>query len=112
MRTKGMATAIAALLATTATLAVYLYVRGASEKTATHQVSVVVSGEDIPVGTALNDEIGKGVFKRVTVNQDSVVSGAITDVVQLRGHVASSPILAGEQIPMARVSGELPGGNL
>jgi pilus assembly protein CpaB len=41
-----------------------------------------------------------------------VVGGAITSLDQMKGKSNSVAILAGEQIPVARISGEVPGGAL
>jgi pilus assembly protein CpaB len=75
-------------------------------------VSVVVSKVDIPARTDLDQLIKDDQFRSIQVPQDAVVGGAITSLDQMKGKSNSVAILAGEQIPVARISGEVPGGAL
>src|SRR5688572_29981900 len=118
MRTRGIAIAVALLLALAATAAVFLYVRNVREdaKTAVTTVSVVVSTQDIASGAELDPLIQQGVFTTKEFPSDTLVAGAVTSLAQLQGQTVSSPILAGEQISTARLGsgagGELGGGIL
>ena len=108
--------AIALLLAAVATAGVYLYISGLEEnkEQGLTTVEVVVAKSDIPVGTSLDEVISDGGFDTAEVLEDSLVSGAVTDLAQLEGRVTSAAILAGEQISTARLEGSdaLPGGAL
>jgi pilus assembly protein CpaB len=101
-------------LAAVATGAVFLYVHGVKQKAETGgaQVTVIVSKEDIPANTVLDTLITKGAFTQETIPKTTEVAGAVTSLEQLKGGVTSVPILAGEQIPVARLQGstQLPGG--
>jgi Flp pilus assembly protein CpaB len=118
MRTRGIAVGLALLLAVAATGAVYLYVRNVREdaRTAVTTVSMVVSTQDIAVGTTLDPLIQQGVFTTKEFPSESLVAGAVTSLTQLQGQTVSSPIFAGEQIPTSRLGsgagGELGGGIL
>jgi pilus assembly protein CpaB len=107
MRSRGLVIMVAALLATLATAAVFLYVRGIKDDRASQAdlVSVIVAKDDIPVGTNLDDLISSGGLTLREVPQDAVVRGAITDVELLRGRSTNAPIVAGEQITSARLEG-------
>jgi Flp pilus assembly protein CpaB len=118
MRTRGIAVGLALLLAVAATGAVYLYVRNVREdaRSAVTTVSMVVSTQDIAVGTTLDPLIQQGVFTTKEFPSESLVAGAVTSLTQLQGQTVSSPIFAGEQIPTSRLGsgagGELGGGIL
>jgi pilus assembly protein CpaB len=115
MRSRGLVIAVAFLLAMSATFVVYLYVRGVENKTGSSEmVSVVVSDQDIPAGTTLDDLIEGGHFDSLQVPKDAVVRGAVTHLSQLDGRQTSAPVLAGEQISSTRLRGseQLPGGML
>ena len=105
---------VAFLLATIATFSIFLYVHGVKRKAETGgaQVTVVVSKKDIPAATNLDTLITTGTFTTETIPRTSEVQGAVTSLEQLKGRRTSVPILAGEQIPVARLQGstELPGG--
>jgi pilus assembly protein CpaB len=105
MKVRGLAIAVAFLLAAGATGAVYLYVQGIQEdKTATPDtVSVIVSKKDIAAGTALDNLISSGAFSTLSIPTDALVQGAVTDVSQLEGQTTRFPILEGEQISVARL---------
>lgn len=116
MNPRGMTVAVALLLAMTATLAVFLYVKGVRDEARVTDdlVDVVVSDQDIPAGTDLDALIADGAFTTTSVPEDAVIDGAVTELSQLDGQETSAAVLAGEQIPEARLQGvgELPGGTL
>lgn len=117
MSSRFLTTGVAFLLAATATVAVFLYVRGVEQK-AEHgagSVEVIVAKEDIPTGTDLNDLLTEGAFTTASVPEGTLVPGVVTELEDLRDQTTSSAILAGEQVSTARLSGsenELPGGVL
>jgi Flp pilus assembly protein CpaB len=115
MKSRGMVIVLAFLLAAGATGAVYLYVSGVKEqaKTGGEITTVIVSKADIAAGTDLDPLIEQGNFREAEVATDTLVVGAVTQLSQLKGQTATAAILAGEQIPTARLSsGALPGGAL
>jgi pilus assembly protein CpaB len=115
MKSRGMVIVLAFLLAAGATGAVYLYVSGVKQeaKTGGSLTTVIVSKQDIAAGTDLDGLITQGAFETKDVPTDSLVVGAVTQLAQLHGQTATAAILAGEQIPTARLSsGSLPGGAL
>jgi pilus assembly protein CpaB len=114
MRGRGLVVVLALILATLATAGVFLYTRGVEEQAQAGgtMVSVVVSKVDIPARTDLDQLIKDEQFRAIEVPQDAVVGGAVTSLDQLRGKSNAVPILAGEQIPTARISGTVPGGAL
>jgi pilus assembly protein CpaB len=114
MKGRGLVVVLALILATLATAGVFMYARGVQEEANTggSMVSVVVSKVDIPARTDLNTLIKDEEFKSIQVPPAAVVDGAITSVDQLEGKNNSVAILAGEQIPTARIAGTVPGGAL
>jgi pilus assembly protein CpaB len=114
MKGRGLVVVLALILATVATAGVFLYARGLEKgvQDGGTMVAVVVSKVDIPARTDLDQLIKNDQFRSLEVPQDAVVGGAVTSVDQLRGKSNAVPILAGEQIPSARISGEIPGGAL
>ncbi|MBW3595221.1 MAG: Flp pilus assembly protein CpaB [Actinobacteria bacterium] len=115
MRSRGLVIAVAFLLAMSATFVVYLYMRGVEQRsTGGRMVAVVVSDEDIPAGTTLDELIAEDHFSTIRVPEDAVVRDAVLSVQDLEGRETSAPILAGEQISTTRLRGsqQLPGGNL
>lgn len=116
MKSRVLTTAMALILALTATVAVFLYVQGIEDDRASGptMVDVIVAKEDIPVGTNLNDLLSEGGFETRSVPEDTVVEGAVTSLTQLEGEETGAAILAGEQITTARLQGseQLPGGAL
>jgi pilus assembly protein CpaB len=114
MKGRGLVVFLALILATLATAGVFLYARGVQEeaKTGGTMVQVVVSRVEIPVRSDLDQLIKDDQFRIIQVPESVVVDGAVTSVDQLRGKNNSEPILAGEQIPVARISGNVPGGAL
>ncbi|MBI4261199.1 MAG: Flp pilus assembly protein CpaB [Actinobacteria bacterium] len=116
MKARGLVLVVAFLLATTATAAVFMYVRGVREEASSggDQATVIVSKRDIPAGSDMDALIASGAFESTRIARESLVKGAVTSLSQLEGRRATVPILAGEQISTARLQGstELPGGAL
>jgi Flp pilus assembly protein CpaB len=106
---------LALILATLATVGVFLYSRGVKEEARTggDLVTVVVSDVDIPANSDLNGFISEGQFRALEVPRDAVIEDAVTQISQLEDRRNSVFIFAGEQIPFGRVQGsEIPGGVL
>jgi pilus assembly protein CpaB len=115
MKGRGLVVFLALVMATLATVGVFLYTQNAEKgQNVGEQVAVVVSKVDIPANTNLNLLITDDQFKIIQVPEVNVVEGAVTSVDQLRDKTNSLAILAGEQIPVARIQGEgtVPGGAL
>jgi len=113
MRSRGLVVVLALILATIATVGVFLYSRGVKDDALAggDVVQVVVSKVDIPANSDLNAFIEDEQFALQDLPADAVVEDAITDISQLQGRRNSVFILAGEQIPLSRVEGgEVPGG--
>jgi len=114
MKGRGLVVFLALILATLATAGVFMYSRGVEEqaKTGGTMVQVIVSKVDLPARTDLDQMIKDDQFRVIQVPEGVVVGGAITSLDQLAGKSNSVAILAGEQIPAARISGNVPGGAL
>jgi pilus assembly protein CpaB len=114
MKGRGLVVFLALILATLATAGVFMYSRGVQEEANTGgtMVQVVVSKVDLPARTDLDQWIKDDQFRIIEVPASVVVDGAVTSVDQLAGKNNSVAILAGEQIPVARISGNVPGGAL
>src|SRR5262245_28957465 len=114
MKGRALVVVLALILATLATVGVFMYARGVQEdaKTGGTMVSVVVSKVEIPARTNLDVLIKDDQFKVIQVPDTAVVGGAVTSIDQLRGKSNAAPILANEQIPVARIEGTVPGGAL
>src|SRR5213593_3829260 len=116
MKSRGMVGLVAFLLATVATAALFFYVHGIKRQAESGggSVTVIVSKQDIPTGTDLDTLISSGAFTQTSIEEKDQVQGAVTSLEQLKGRRTAVPILAGEQIPIARLQGstELPGGAL
>jgi Flp pilus assembly protein CpaB len=117
MKSRSLVVAGALVLALLATAGVFLYVSNVKHEAETGGTlaTVLVSSTDIPAGTQLTDLVDRGAFVSEQVPSDAVVQGAVTSPGQLRNRTASAAILAGEQIPLSRLSGTneaLPGGTL
>ena len=114
MKGRGLVVFLALILATLATAGVFMYSRGVEEeaKTGGTMVQVVVSKVDLPARTDLDQMIKDDQFRIIQVPESVVVDGAITSLDELAGKSNSVAILAGEQIPVARISGNVPGGAL
>jgi pilus assembly protein CpaB len=109
MKTRGLAIALAVVLAGGATFAVFLYVQSIKDDNVPtaqqNMVTVVVPKQDLPAGTKLDGLISSGAFATETVPAEAVVPGAVTDLGQLQGRTTSTFILQGEQITTARLQG-------
>ena len=114
MKGRGLVVFLALILATLATAGVFMYSRGVQEeaKTGGTMAQVVVSKVDVPARTDLDQLINDDQFRIIQVPESVVVDGAVTSLDQLAGKSNSVAILAGEQIPGARISGNVPGGAL
>jgi pilus assembly protein CpaB len=114
MKGRGLVVALALILATLATAGVFLYSRGVQEEAnkAGTLVPVVVSKVDIPARTDMNTLIEDDQFRIIEVPETAKVDGAVTSVDQLADKNNAVAILAGEQIPEARISGNVAGGAL
>jgi Flp pilus assembly protein CpaB len=116
MRSRGLVVALALLLAIGATAAVFLYVNGVKENALSSGdlETVVVSTVNISANADLSTLRAQGVFETKQIPADSKLESAVTDPSQLEGKTATSPILAGEQIPVERLSGgpQVVGGRL
>src|SRR3990172_2863980 len=113
MRSRGLVVVLALILATLATVGVFLYSRGVKSDALEggDVVQVVVSKVDIPANSDLNAFVEDEQFALQQLPADAVVEDAITDISQLKGRRNSVFILAGEQTPLSRVGGgEIPGG--
>jgi pilus assembly protein CpaB len=106
MKIRGTAVFLAILLAFGATLAVFLYVRGVRDeaKSSSGSVNVIVSKLDIQAATPLDQLVLQGGFTTRSFPRSSLVDGVVTDLSQLRGQIAASIILAGEQISLKRLA--------
>lgn len=116
MRSRGLIITIAFVLAAAATMVVYLYLLGVQKASAGNDlVSVVVSEQDVPAGTKLDELISNGAITTRSVPRSALVRGAVLQVDGLKGRETSAAIAAGEQITTARLRGseqQLPGGSL
>jgi Flp pilus assembly protein CpaB len=114
MKGRGLVVFLALILATVATAGVFMYSRGVQEdaNSGGTMVQVIVSKVDFPARTDLDQLIKDDQFRTIQVPESVVVDGAVTSLDQLAGKSNSQAILAGEQIPAARISGAVPGGAL
>src|SRR3990170_1822319 len=115
MKSRGLVVVLALILATVATVGVFLYARGVREdaKTGGDLSEVIVSKVDILANTDLNTLISQDQFIVMEVRTENLIEGAITDVSQLRNRRNNVFIVQGEQIPLSRVQGgKVPGGVL
>lgn len=117
MRERGLVVVIAIALAALATGGLFLYANNVRQdaKTGGELTTVIVSNGDISTGTRLDPLLAQGAFHELSVPLDAKVDGAVTSPEQLKGKITAEPILAGEQIPAARLQGsssQLPGGAL
>jgi pilus assembly protein CpaB len=114
MKGRGLVVFLALILATLATAGVFMYSRGVKTEANTGgtMAQVVVSKVDLPARTDMDQLIKDDQFRIIQVPEGVVVDGAVTSLDQLAGKSNSVAILAGEQIPAARISGNVPGGAL
>jgi Flp pilus assembly protein CpaB len=76
------------------------------------RVAVIVSKQEIPANQLLDPLIEAGVFVQISVPNDTLVAGAVTDVRDLNGATTVTPILANEQITGSRLTGGIFGGGI
>jgi len=115
MKSRGLVVVLALILATLATVGVFLYSRGVKEEARRggDLVTVIVSQVDVPANTDLNALIADGQFVPLEVPTDAVIQDAVTQISQLENRRNSVYLFAQEQIPVARIQGgEVPGGQL
>ena len=107
MKSRGLVVVLALVLATVATVGVFLYSQGVKEdaRTGGDLVTVYVSKVDIPANTDLNTLIAQGDFVTNEIPRDALIEGAITEITELRNRRNNVFIVAGEQIPVSRVQG-------
>src|SRR6266511_3279201 len=107
MKPRGLAMAVALLLAVGATSAIFLYVQGVKKeaKPAANNVTIIVSKKNITAGTKLDTLIQEGQFTTVSIPRNALVDGAVTTLAELQGQTTASFILQGEQIVRARLQG-------
>jgi pilus assembly protein CpaB len=107
-RIRGVALALALLLAIGATVAVFLYLSAVKKE---HRApvadftTVIVSKQDIPADTKLDSLISAGAFTTLQVPRDAIVAGSVTDLSQLRGRTTNTFVLQREQISTSRLQG-------
>jgi Flp pilus assembly protein CpaB len=105
MRSRGLVVAIAIVLAIVAAAAVILYTNQVRENAiADEATQVVISTQDIAVGTQLDPLLEQGAFDTINVPNDALVEDAVIRLDQLAGQTTTAPILAREQIPRSRLS--------
>lgn len=115
MRSRGLVVVLALILATLATVGIFLYSQGVKEdaRTGGDLVTVVVSKVDVPANTELNTLIREGRFTTQEVPREAVIADPVQQISELQNRRNSVFIFAGEQIPVARVQGgDVPGGVL
>jgi len=107
MKPRGLAMAVAFLLAVGATTAIFLYVQGVKKgaKPSANFVTVIVAKKDIPAESQLDPLIQEGQFTTLSVPRDAVVAGAVTALSDLQNQTTATFILKGEQISRARLQG-------
>src|SRR5438093_585506 len=104
MRSRGLVVAIAVVLAVLAAVGVVVYTNSVKNGGGQGQVDVIVSNQDIEANTPLDPLLAQGAFETVSIPQDSVVDGAVTQESELSGQTTSAQIFANEQIPTSRLS--------
>ena len=111
MKRASVTAVVAILFAAAAAGGVFLFMSNVRDRAGSvDTVTVVVSTQDLPAAQELDPMIESGVFQTKAVPRDDVVPGVITDVYQLRGQRLAYPVVAGEQIPAARLAGPLQAG--
>ena len=93
---------LALILATLATAGLYTSARSTRE-TGPMMVMVIVSEVDIPARTDLDQLIKDDQFRVIQVPPGVVVDGVVTSIDELSHRRTRVAILAGEQIPIARI---------
>jgi pilus assembly protein CpaB len=99
---------LAAVIAALGTLIVFLYAQGAEGRAQEkfESVEVLVATQDITQGEAF-DEAATSKFELRQVPADTVLDGAQTNLEDLKGLVALTPIYADEQIISAKWGGSV-----
>ena len=111
MKRGSMTAVVTLLLAAAAAAGVFLFMKNVRDQAVeVDAIDVVVSTRDLPAGQDLDPLIDEGVFVTKAVARDDLVQGVITDVYQLEGQRNAYPVVAGEQIPAARIAGPLQAG--
>ncbi len=107
MRSRGLVVVLALVLATLATVGVFLYASGVKEdaESGGSLRAVIVSKVDIPANSDLNQYISDDQFETRMFPEDTIIEGVVTEISQLRNRRSNVFILAGEQIPVSRVQG-------
>jgi pilus assembly protein CpaB len=114
MRSRGLVVVLALILATLATVGVFLYSQGVKEdaRQGGDLVTVVVSKVDIPANTDLNALIRDGKFTTRDFPREALVDDPVQQLSQLQGRRSAVTIFAGEQIPVGRIQSAVTGGAL
>jgi pilus assembly protein CpaB len=114
MRSRGLVVVLALILATLATVGVFLYSQGVKEdaRSGGDLVTVVVSKVDIPANTDLNALIRDGKFTTRDFPRESLVDQPVRQLSELQGRRNAVTIFAGEQIPVGRIQSAVTGGAL
>jgi pilus assembly protein CpaB len=112
-----MVMAVALVFAALASGGVAMYLQGVREdaRTGGGDVSVLHAVRDIPAGTDAGDVVEDGAVEMRSVAKTDLIQGAVFDADEIEGLRTTSPILAGEQVTMARFEGSsvrLGGGTL
>jgi hypothetical protein len=68
---------------------------------------VLVSSQDIPPNTPLDPLIAQGVFHPTPIPNESLIADPVKDTSELEGQTSTAFIFQNEQIPLARVNGEV-----
>jgi pilus assembly protein CpaB len=111
VRRNAVSAVVTLLLAAAAAGGVLLFMRSVRDRAVdVPTVDVVMSTRDLAAGEDLDPLIDQGLFVTRAVPRDDLVQGVITDVYQLKGQRTAYPIVAGEQIPAARIAGPLQAG--
>jgi hypothetical protein len=101
---RGLVVFLALILTTLVTAGVLLYSRPVHEPTGS-MVAVLVCKVDIPARTDLDQLIKDDQFRLIQLPESAIVDGAVTSIDQLSHRRTRVAILAGEQIPVARIKG-------
>jgi Flp pilus assembly protein CpaB len=104
MRSRGLVVAIAVVLAVLAAVGVIVYTNSVKTNGGQDTTAVIVSTQDIPPNTALDPLLDGGAFQTVSVPNDTLVAGAVTDESELRGYTTAQQIFKNEQIPTSRLA--------
>jgi Flp pilus assembly protein CpaB len=117
MKSRTMVVTVAVVFAVAAATTVGLYLQSvrADARTGGGDVSVLFATHDIPAGTKAADLFAEESVATRSVARVDVINGAVTDEGEITGLQTTSPILAGEQVTLARFEGstaKLGGGTL